>query len=75
MTTDAVRNRNRYWNVDVLGVLRGRYYSPVFAIKIGETAIRNCFRDQLIAMRDEGIANIGNIAWAGIFGLRSDVIH
>lgn len=31
---------NRLWNVDVLGVLRGRYLSPTFAIKIGETAIR-----------------------------------
>ncbi|KAA8566590.1 hypothetical protein EYC84_009136 [Monilinia fructicola] len=35
---------NRYWNVDVFGILRGRYLSPAFAIKIGETAIRNCFR-------------------------------
>jgi len=50
---------NRLWNVDVLGVLRGRYRSPAFAIKIGETAIRNCFRDQLKAMKQEGIENIG----------------
>lgn len=40
-------------------MLRGRYLSPVFAIKIGETAIRNCFKGQLCAMRDEGIQNIG----------------
>ncbi|KAL1634850.1 endo-1,4-beta-glucanase [Diplodia intermedia] len=50
---------NRVWNVDVFGVLRGRYWSPVFAIKIGETAIRNCFRDQLAAIRDEGLENMG----------------
>ena len=42
------------WNVDVFGVLRGKYWTPAFAIKIGETAIRNCFRDQLSAIRQEG---------------------
>lgn len=51
---------NRTWNVDVLGVLRGRYLTPAFAIKIGETAIRNCFRDQLAAMRKEGLDYMGN---------------
>ncbi|KAK0625231.1 glycoside hydrolase family 5 protein [Bombardia bombarda] len=51
---------NRNWNVDVLGVLRGRYWHPGFAIKIGETAIRNCFRDQHAAMRQEGLDFIGN---------------
>lgn len=56
----AKLNRNRYWNVDVFGILRGKYLSPVFAIKIGETAIRNCFRDQLAAIRDEGVATMGN---------------
>lgn len=51
---------NRTWNVDVLGVLRGRYYHPAFAIKLGETAIRNCFRDQHAAMRQEGLDYMGN---------------
>ncbi|EKD18776.1 putative glycosyl hydrolase [Drepanopeziza brunnea f. sp. 'multigermtubi' MB_m1] len=51
---------NRYWNVDVLGVLRGRYLAPAFAVKIGETAIRNCFRDQLSAIRKEGLDYMGN---------------
>merc|ERR1711964_840488 len=50
---------NRYWNVDVL-VLRGRYMSPAFAVKIGETAIRNCFKDQLSAIRQEGLDYMGN---------------
>ncbi|KAF2666629.1 glycoside hydrolase [Microthyrium microscopicum] len=50
---------NSWWNVDVIGVLRGRYSSPVFAIKLGETAIRACFRDQLASMRQEGLDNIG----------------
>ena len=51
---------NRAWNIDVLGVLRGRYWHPAFAIKFGETAIRNCFRDQLAAMRQEGLDYMGN---------------
>jgi hypothetical protein len=51
---------NRYWNVDVFGLLRGRYLSPAFAIKLGETAIRNCFKDQLRAIRQEGIDYMGN---------------
>lgn len=51
---------NRTWNVDVIGILRGRYWTPAFGIKLGETAIRNCFRDQHAAMRQEGIENLGN---------------
>lgn len=51
---------NRYWNVDVFGIMRGKYSSPAFAIKIGETAIRNCFRDQLRAIRQEGEDYMGN---------------
>ncbi|KAI1840714.1 hypothetical protein JX266_013059 [Neoarthrinium moseri] len=51
---------NRTWNVDVLGILRGRYLHPAFAIKVGETAIRNCFRDQMAAMRKEGFDYMGN---------------
>ena len=51
--------RNRWWNVDVFGVLRGKYLSPAFAIKIGETAIRNCIRDQLSAIRQEGVDYMG----------------
>ncbi|KAH6615583.1 glycoside hydrolase family 5 protein [Chaetomium sp. MPI-SDFR-AT-0129] len=51
---------NRNWNVDVIGVLRGRYWHPALAIKLGESAIRNCFRDQHAAMRQEGLDRIGN---------------
>jgi len=52
-------HRNRYWNVDVFGLLRGRYLSPAFAVKVGETAIRNCFRDQLSGIRREGMEYMG----------------
>lgn len=51
--------RNRIYNVDVVGVIRGKYLSPVFAIKIGETAIRNCLRDQLRFLRNESFDYMG----------------
>lgn len=50
---------NKIWNIDVLGVLRGRYSSPAFAIKLGETSIRNCFKDQLTRLVAEGTENMG----------------
>jgi hypothetical protein len=57
--TLIMKKWNKIWNVDVLGVLRGRYSNPAFAIKLGETAIRNCFRDQLREIRREGDENMG----------------
>lgn len=48
------------WNVDVFGILRGKYLTPAFAIKIGENAIRNCFAHQLAAIRQEGLDYLGN---------------
>lgn len=51
---------NRTWNVDVFGVLRGRYLHPAFAIKVGESAIRNSFKDQLAAIKKEGQDYMGN---------------
>jgi hypothetical protein len=57
--TLLTKHWNRYYNVDVFGVMRGRYMSPAFALKIGETAIRNCLRDQLEAIRQEGLEYTG----------------
>ena len=57
--TLIMKKWNRYWNVDVFGLLRHKYLSPAFAIKVGETAIRNCFRDQLSAIRKEGVDYMG----------------
>ncbi|KIW50520.1 hypothetical protein PV05_09324 [Exophiala xenobiotica] len=50
---------NKYYNVDVFGLLRHRYSNPAFAVRLGQTAIRNCLRDQLRAIRDEGIDHLG----------------
>jgi hypothetical protein len=39
--------------------MRGKYLSPAFAVKLGESAIRNCFRDQLKYLREEGEEKMG----------------
>jgi len=39
--------------------MRGKYLTPVQALRVGAKAIRNCFRDQLAAIRQEGLDNIG----------------
>lgn len=57
--TLLTKHWNRYYNLDVFGVLRGRYLAPAFAIKFGENAIRNCLRDQLDAIRREGLKYTG----------------
>ncbi|KAI9147798.1 putative glycosyl hydrolase [Paramyrothecium foliicola] len=57
--TLMTKHWNSTWNVDVVGVLRGKYLHPAFAIRIGETAIRNCLRDQLATLRQEGLDRIG----------------
>ena len=48
-----------WWNIDALGYLRGKYKNPLFALRIGHSAVRNGLRDQLLATRQEGIENIG----------------
>lgn len=52
-------NRNTWYNVDVLGVLRGRYISSLFAVKFGIKAIRRCLRSQITAIREEGLDYLG----------------
>jgi hypothetical protein len=55
---DLLMCRN-WWNIDTLGYLRGKYTNPLFALRIGNSAIRNGLRDQLAATKDEGVVNIG----------------
>jgi hypothetical protein len=57
--TLLTKHWNKWYNVDIFGFMRGKYSSPVFAIKVGETAIRNSFREQLEGIRLEGLENTG----------------
>ncbi|THC96506.1 hypothetical protein EYZ11_004005 [Aspergillus tanneri] len=58
--TLLTKHWNRLYNVDVIGVLRGKYLTPAFAVRIGETAIRNCLRDQLKYLREESLRYMGD---------------
>ncbi|KAI7976146.1 hypothetical protein EIK77_001999 [Talaromyces pinophilus] len=58
--TLLTKHWNRLYNVDVIGVLRGKYWTPAFAVKVGETAIRNCLRNQLKFLRDESFECMGD---------------
>jgi hypothetical protein len=53
-------NRNRLYNLDVIGLLRGKYLAPPFAMKIGETLIRKSLRRQLKFLRDESVEHMGH---------------
>lgn len=44
---------NPRYNVDTLGIMRGRYVNPVLGIVFGERAIRNCLKKQFSEMKRE----------------------
>lgn len=48
-----------WFNADALGILRGKYPSVVFGLKIGETAIRKCMRAQLAMLKQDGLDKMG----------------
>ncbi|PLW44054.1 hypothetical protein PCASD_04860 [Puccinia coronata f. sp. avenae] len=48
-----------WFNADALGILRGKYPSVVFGLKIGETAIRKCMRAQLGMLKQDGLDKMG----------------
>lgn len=52
---------NYRYNVDTLGIMRGRYLNPVLGIVFGERAIRNCIKKQFIEMVNDGKTYLGNI--------------
>lgn len=57
--TVMLKKWNRYWTIDGLGVLRGDYLSPVLGLKFGEQNVKNCIRNQITRMRDDGIEYMG----------------
>lgn len=52
--TLLTKHWNRWYNFDIFGFMRGKYSSPMWAVKVGETAIRNSIREQLEGIRLEG---------------------
>lgn len=59
---DGLTLVTRHWNwfnADALGILRGKYPSVVFGLKIGEAAIRRCLRAQLGMLRQDGLEKMG----------------
>lgn len=58
-SSESSTNRRNWWNIDALGYIRGKYKNPLFALRVGYTAVRNGLRDQLIATKQEGLHNMG----------------
>ncbi|KAF9104742.1 hypothetical protein BGX29_001354 [Mortierella sp. GBA35] len=54
-----LNKRWNFFNIDYLGVKRGRYPNYAAAVKIGEKAIKECFRHQLACVKEEGQAALG----------------
>lgn len=58
--TLMLKHWNPKFNVDAMGVIRGRYgFPPIKAVRLGETNIRNCIAQQLKLIKQEGIDNLG----------------
>ena len=60
---DGLTLMTRHWNwfnADALGVLRGKYSSPVFAVKIGDKAIRTSIREQLGVLKADCLERMGS---------------
>ena len=58
--TLMLKHWNRNFNVDAMGVIRGKYANPpVMAIRLGERNIRRCLGEQLRTLKQEGIDAFG----------------
>ncbi|KDQ59827.1 glycoside hydrolase family 5 protein [Jaapia argillacea MUCL 33604] len=68
---DGLTLITRHWNwfnADALGVLRGRYKSPIQAVKIGEAAIRKSLREQLAELASDASIISSTHAYPTIIG-------
>ncbi|KAI9347407.1 glycoside hydrolase superfamily [Zopfochytrium polystomum] len=50
---------SRWYNVDVIGYKRGQYFAVPFALRFGESGVREVFREQIEAVRREGFFYLG----------------
>ncbi|KAM0792262.1 hypothetical protein ACM66B_004955 [Microbotryomycetes sp. NB124-2] len=50
-----------WFNADALGILRGKYPSVLFGVKVGEAAIRKCLREQIGMLRQDTLTAIGDV--------------
>ncbi|KAG7710883.1 hypothetical protein KL949_004317 [Ogataea haglerorum] len=50
---------NRKYNVDTLGILRGKYLNPVFGLVFGEKNIRKSFKNQFAQLKKEANDAVG----------------
>ncbi|KAK4058908.1 hypothetical protein OIO90_000354 [Microbotryomycetes sp. JL221] len=50
-----------WFNADALGILRGKYPSVLFGVKVGEAAIRKCLREQLGLLRQDSLSALGQV--------------
>lgn len=76
---DGLTLMTRHWNwfnADALGVLRGKYSSPIFAVKVGEKAIRQSLREQLGVIKNDCLSIMGPYpTLMGEIGVPMDMDH